>query len=185
MIDKIILKAKDKMEAVVDFTSTSLATIRSNRISSDMFSHIKIKYYGSLTPVTQLSSISISETNVAFIRPYEASQLNLIEDALKNSDLGVVPSNDGIIIKIIVPSLTSERRKELVKRVRQKSEDAKIKLRNIRRKTMEELIKIKKSGESGKDEVSRAEKDIDKFTHIYTNKINNLIKLKESELIKL
>ena len=129
-----------------------------------MFSRLSIDYYGSSTPITQLSSINVPEARLVVIKPYEQSQLKPIEDAIRNSDLGVNPSNDGNVIRVAIPQLTEERRRELVKQAKAKGEDARVSVRNIRRKAMEELHRIKKDGEAGEDEVKHAEKDLDKTT---------------------
>lgn len=150
-----------------------------------MFNRIKIEYYGSPTPITQLSSINVPEARLVVIKPYEANQLRPIEDAIRNSDLGVNPGNDGNVIRISIPQLTEERRRDLVKQAKGKGEDAKVTVRNIRRKAMEELARIKKDGEAGEDEVGRAEKDLDKSTQTYTAQIDELVKHKEGELLEV
>jgi ribosome recycling factor len=162
-----------------------LSSIRTGRANPGMFSRLNIEYYGSPTPITQLSSINVPEARLVVIKPYEASQLKPIEDAIRNSDLGVNPSNDGNVIRISVPQLTEERRRELVKQAKSKGEDAKVSIRNIRRKAMEELARIKKDGEAGEDEVGRAEKDLDKTTGNYVAQIDELVKHKEGELLEV
>ena len=119
------------------------------------------------------------------IKPYEAGQLRAIEEAIRNSDLGVNPTNDGNIIRVSIPQLTEERRRDLVKQAKAKGEDAKVSVRSVRRKAMEELARIKKDGEAGEDEVGRAEKDLDKSTHTYTTQIDELVKHKEGELLEV
>jgi ribosome recycling factor len=122
---------------------------------------------------------------MVIIKPYEASQLGPIENAIRNSDLGVNPSNDGSIIRISVPQLTEERRREFVKQAKSKGEDAKVAIRNVRRKTMDELSRIQKDGEAGEDEVGRAEKELDKTTSRYVSQIDELVKHKEAELMEV
>ncbi len=119
------------------------------------------------------------------IKPYEAGQLGAIETAIRNSDLGVNPTNDGTIIRVAIPQLTEERRRDLVKQAKAKGEDARVSVRNIRRKAMEELHRIRKDGEAGEDEVSRAEKDLEKATHQYVAQIDELVKHKEGELLEV
>jgi ribosome recycling factor len=150
-----------------------------------MFNRIVIDYYGSATPITQLASINVPEARLVVIKPYEAGQLGNIETAIRNSDLGLNPTNDGTLIRIAVPQLTEERRRELAKQAKAKGEDAKVSVRNIRRKAMEELHRIRKDGEAGEDEVSRAEKDLDKSTQQYVTQIEDLVKHKESELLEV
>ncbi len=150
-----------------------------------MFNRVVVEYYGSMTPITQLASINVPEARMVIIKPYEASQLGPIENAIRNSDLGVNPSNDGSIIRISVPQLTEERRREFVKQAKSKGEDAKVAIRNVRRKTMDELSRIQKDGEAGEDEVGRAEKELDKTTSRYVSQIDELVKHKEAELMEV
>lgn len=185
MIDEALFDAEEKMEKAVSVARDDLASIRTGRANPGMFNRINIDYYGSMTPITQLSSINVPEARLVVIKPYEASQLRSIEDAIRNSDLGLNPSNDGSVIRVAIPQLTEERRRDLVKQAKGKGEDAKVSVRNIRRKAMEELSRIKKDGEAGEDEVTRAEKDLDKSTHTYTDQIDELVKHKEAELLEV
>ena len=185
MIDETLFDAEEKMEKAVSVGRDDLSTIRTGRANPGMFSRIVIDYYGSATPITQLASINVPEARLVVIKPYEANQLHAIETAIRNSDLGVNPTNDGTLIRVAVPQLTEERRRELVKQAKSKGEDAKVSVRNIRRKAMEELGRIKKDGEAGEDEVSRAEKDLEKSTHTYTTQIDDLVKHKEGELLEV
>lgn len=185
MIDETLFDAEEKMEKAVSVARDDLSTIRTGRANPGMFSRINIDYYGAMTPITQMASINVPEARMVVIKPYEASQLKPIEDAIRNSDLGVNPTNDGSIIRISIPQLTEERRRDLVKQAKSKGEDAKVSVRNIRRKAMEELSRIKKDGEAGEDEVGRAEKDLDKSTHTYTSQIDDLVKHKEGELLEV
>lgn len=185
MIDETLFDAEEKMEKAVSVARDDLSTIRTGRANPGMFSRINIDYYGATTPITQMASINVPEARMVVIKPYEAAQLKPIEDAIRHSDLGVNPTNDGSIIRISIPQLTEERRRELVKQAKSKGEDAKVSVRNIRRKAMEELSRIKKDGEAGEDEVGRAEKDLDKSTHTYTSQIDELVKHKEGELLEV
>ena len=185
MIDETLFDAEEKMDKAVSVARDDLGTIRTGRANPGMFNRINIDYYGSMTPITQLASINVPEARLVVIKPYEAGQLKSIEDAIRNSDLGVNPSNDGSIIRISVPQLTEERRRELVKQAKGKGEDAKVSIRNIRRKAMDELARIKKDGEAGEDDVARAEKDLDKTTATYTTQIDELVKHKEGELLEV
>jgi ribosome recycling factor len=185
VIDETLFEAEEKMEKAVSVARDDLSSIRTGRANPGMFNRIKIEYYGSPTPITQLSSINVPEARLVVIKPYEANQLRPIEDAIRNSDLGVNPGNDGNVIRISIPQLTEERRRELVKQAKGKGEDAKVTVRNIRRKAMEELARIKKDGEAGEDEVGRAEKDLDKSTQTYTAQIDDLVKHKEGELLEV
>jgi ribosome recycling factor len=185
VIDETLFDAEEKMEKAVSVARDDLASIRTGRANPGMFSRINIEYYGAMTPITQLSSINVPEARMVIIKPYEATQLRVIEDAIRNSDLGVNPSNDGNIIRISIPQLTEERRRDLVKQAKSKGEDAKVAVRNIRRKAMEELARIKKDGDAGEDDVSRAEKELDKDTQNYTGQIDELVKHKEGELLEV
>ncbi|HEV7420434.1 MAG TPA: ribosome recycling factor [Mycobacterium sp.] len=185
MIDETLFDAEEKMEKAVSVARDDLSGIRTGRANPGMFSRLTIDYYGSSTPITQLSSINVAEARLVVIKPYEASQLRSIEDAIRHSDLGVNPSNDGNVIRIAIPQLTEERRRELVKQAKSKGEDAKVSVRSIRRKAMEELTRIKKDGEAGEDEVGRAEKELDKSTATYTAQIDDLVKHKEGELLEV
>lgn len=185
MIEEALFDAEEKMEKAVSVAKDDLGSIRTGRANPGMFTRIVIDYYGSPTPITQVSSINVPEPRMVVIKPYEANQLGAIETAIRNSDLGVNPSNDGTIIRISVPQLTEERRREMVKQAKSKGEDAKISIRNVRRKAMEELGRIQKDGEAGEDEVGRAEKELDKTTHKYVATIDELVKHKEAELLEV
>jgi ribosome recycling factor len=185
VIEETLFDAEEKMDKAVSVARDDLVSIRTGRANPGMFNRINIEYYGSMTPITQLASINVPEARLVVIKPYEAGQLKAIEDSIRNSDLGVNPSNDGSVIRISIPQLTEERRKELVKQAKGKGEDAKVSVRNIRRKAMDELSRIKKDGEAGEDEVARAEKDLDKTTATYTAQIDDLVKHKEGELLEV
>jgi ribosome recycling factor len=185
VIDEALFEAEEKMDKAVTVAKDELGGIRTGRANPGMFNRIVVDYYGSPTPVTQIASISVPEARMVIVKPYEQSQLGAIETAIRNSDLGVNPSNDGHIIRISVPQLTEERRRELVKQSKSKGEDAKVAVRNVRRKAMEELGRIQKDGEAGEDEVNRAEKELDKTTAKYVAQIDELIKHKEAELMEV
>lgn len=185
MIDEALFEAEEKMEKAVSVARDDLGGIRTGRANPGMFNRIVIDYYGAMTPITQLSSISIPEARMAIVKPYEASQLGAIETAIRNSDLGVNPGNDGTIIRIALPQLTEERRRDLAKQARGKGEDAKVSVRSIRRSGMDELSRIQKDGEAGEDEVNRAEKELDKVTARYAAQIDDMVRSKESELMEV
>ncbi|KZF06264.1 ribosome recycling factor [Rhodococcus sp. EPR-279] len=185
MIDEALFDAEEKMEKAVSVARDDLSSIRTGRANPGMFSRIVIEYYGAPTPITQLASISVPEARLVVIKPYESNQLGPIETAIRNSALGVNPTNDGNLIRIGVPQLTEERRREFVKQAKGKGEDAKVSIRNVRRKTMEELKRIQKDGEAGEDEVVRAENDLDKTTAKYTASVDELVKRKEGELMEV
>ncbi|MBB5911569.1 ribosome recycling factor [Nocardia transvalensis] len=185
MIEEALFDAEEKMEKAVSVAKDDLGGIRTGRANPSMFNRIVVDYYGAPTPITQMSSITVPEPRMVVIKPYEQAQLQTIETAIRNSDLGVNPTDDGNIIRVSIPQLTEERRRELVKQAKSKGEDAKIAIRNVRRKAMDELNRIQKDGEAGEDEVGRAEKELDKTTHKYVAQIDELVKHKESELLEV
>lgn len=185
MIDETLFDAEEKMEKAVGVARDDLAAIRTGRANPGMFTRINVDYYGAMTPITQLSSINVPEARLVVIKPYEQSQLAAIEKAIRDSDLGLNPTNDGNVIRVAIPQLTEERRRDLVKQAKSKGEDARVSVRNIRRKAMEELHRIKKDGEAGEDEVKHAEKDLDKTTQQYVGQIDELVKHKEGELLEV
>jgi ribosome recycling factor len=185
VIDETLFDAEEKMEKAVAVARDDLASIRTGRANPGMFSRIHVDYYGAMTPITQLSSVNVPEARLVVIKPYEQSQLGPIEKAIRDSDLGVNPTNDGNVIRVAIPQLTEERRRELVKQAKSKGEDARVAVRNIRRKAMEELHRIKKDGEAGEDDVKHAEKDLEKTTQQYVAQVDELVKHKEGELLEV
>lgn len=185
MIEEAFLAAEEKMSKAIEAAKGDLGSIRTGRAAPSMFAKIMLDYYGALTPLSQLASISIPEARMAIIKPYDATQLAGIEKAVRDSDLGVNPTNDGTVIRVVFPQLTEERRKELVKVARTKGEDAKVSIRNIRRKAKEELDRIQRDGEAGEDEVRRAEKELDDTTAGYVGQVDELMKHKEAELLEV
>ena len=184
MIDETLFDAEEKMEKAVAVAKDDLASVRTGRATPSMFSRVVVDYYGAMTPLNQLSSINIPEARMAIIKPY-ASQLRSIEKAIRDSDLGLNPSNDGQIIRVIIPQLSEERRREMVKVARHKGEDARVTIRSIRRKAMEELHRISRDGEAGEDEVTRAEKELQGTTDRYVHQVDDLVKHKETELLEV
>lgn len=185
MIDETLFDAEEKMEKAVSVAKEDLASVRTGRASPAMFSRILVDYYGAMTPLNQLASVSVQEARMAVIRPYDVSQLNSMEKAIRDSDLGVNPTNDGTIIRVVIPQLSEERRREMVKVAHAKGEDAKVSIRNIRRKAKEELGRIARDGEAGEDDVNRAEKELEGITSRYVHQVDDLVKHKESELLEV
>ncbi|MDQ3401935.1 MAG: ribosome recycling factor [Actinomycetota bacterium] len=185
MIDDTLLDAEEKMEKAVSVAKDDLSAVRTGRATPSMFSRVVVDYYGSFTPLNQLASIAVPEARMAVVKPYDVSQLNAIEKAIRDSDLGVNPSNDGTIIRIVIPQLSEERRKEMVKVAKTKGEDAKITIRNIRRKAKDDLDRLVKDGESGEDDVARAEKELQNLTDKYVAQVDELVKHKEAELLEV
>ena len=185
MIDETLFDAEEKMEKAVTVAKEELASVRTGRANPGMFSRIVVDYYGAMTPLNQLAGINIPEARMAVVKPYDVSQLGAIERAIRDSDLGVNPSNDGAIIRVIIPQLSEERRRDMVKVAKSKGEDAKVSIRNIRRKANEELHRIAKDGEAGEDDVTRAEKELQNLTDKYVAQVEELVKHKEAELLEV
>lgn len=185
MIDETLFDAEEKMEKPVSVARDDFQSIRTGRANPAMFSKVVVDYYGSPTPITQICSITAPEARMVVIKPYEANQLGPVETAIRNSDLGVNPTNDGQLIRVGIPQLTEERRRDLVKQVKGKGEDAKVSIRNIRRKANDTIGKLVKDGEAGEDEGSRAEKDLDKTTAKYVAQVDDLVKRKEADLMEV
>jgi ribosome recycling factor len=185
VIDETLFEAEEKMEKAVEVAKDDLGSVRTGRAAPSMFNKVMVDYYGSFTPLSQLASINIPEPRMALVKPYDQSQIAAVEKAIRDSDLGVNPSNDGNVLRCIFPQLTEERRREMVKVARHKGEDAKVSIRNVRRKAKEELDRINKDGEAGEDEVNRAEKELEATTHKYVAAVDDLMKHKETELLEV
>ncbi|ADG87720.1 ribosome-recycling factor [Thermobispora bispora] len=185
MIDETLLEAEEKMDKAVSVAKEDFATIRAGRITPAIFNKINVDYYGSPTPLQQLASFHVPEARLVIIQPFDKSALNAIEKAIRDSDLGVNPSNDGNVIRVVFPELSEERRKEYIKMARNKAESARVSVRNIRRHAKEALDKLVKEGQVGEDEVHRAVKELDDLTHKHVAKIDDMLKHKEAELLEV
>ncbi|MEJ6548210.1 MULTISPECIES: ribosome recycling factor [unclassified Corynebacterium] len=185
MIDDTLLESEDYMSRSVEHVREDLMTIRTGRANPAMFNGVFAEYYGVRTPITQMATISVPEPRMLIIKPYEMSAMQDVENAIRNSDLGVNPTNDGHVLRVTVPQLTEERRRDLVKVAKSKGEDAKIAIRNIRRKGMDSLAKIQKDGDAGEDEVKAAEKELDKVTQQYVGQVDAVVDSKEKELMEV
>lgn len=185
MIDDVLLDSEEKMGHSVEHCREELTTIRTGRANPAMFNGVIAEYYGVPTPITQMATISVPEPRMLLIKPFEPSIMQDIENAIRNSDLGVNPTNDGQVLRVTVPQLTEERRRDMVKMAKTKGEDAKIAIRNVRRKGMEALKKIQKDGEAGEDEVQAAEKELDGITKTHVEKVDSLVERKEAELLEV
>jgi ribosome recycling factor len=185
VIDEALFEAEEKMERAVSVAKEELSTVRTGRATPSMFSRIHVEYFGSPTPLNQMASINVPEARMAIIKPFDVGQLGAIERAIRDSDLGVNPGNDGTIIRVIFPQLSEERRREMVKLVKHKGEDARVAIRNVRRKANEELHRIQKDGEAGEDDVARAEKELQHVTDRYVAQVDELVKHKETELLEV
>jgi ribosome recycling factor len=185
VIEETLLEAEEKMEKAVQVAKDDFASIRTGRAHPAMFAKITADYYGSPTPINQLASFSVPEPRMAVVTPFDKTALRAIETAIRDSDLGVNPTNDGSIIRVLFPQLTEERRREYIKVARSKGEDAKISIRSVRRKAKETLDKLIKDGEAGEDEVRRAEKELEDVTARYVGQVDELLKHKEAELLEV
>ncbi|SDQ76360.1 ribosome recycling factor [Quadrisphaera sp. DSM 44207] len=183
MIDEALLEAEEKMDKAVEVAKDDFAAIRTGRANPALFAKVVVDYYGAPTPLQQLASFQTPEARTILITPYDRSSLGAVEKALRASDLDVNPSNDGNVIRIVLPQLTDERRRDYVKLARGKAEDARVSVRNVRRRAKEELDRIAKDGEAGEDEVGRAEKELEQLTRRRVDAIDDLLKHKETELL--
>ena len=185
MIADIIREAETKMANAIEYAKEEFAAIRTGRAHPAMFAKLTAEYYGAPTPLQQLATFQIPDARVVLITPYDPAAMRGIEKAIRNSDLGVNPSNDGNTIRITLPQLTQERRKEYIKLAKAKAEDARISVRGARRTAKEALDKMVKDKEVGEDEVIRAEKQLDASTRKHTDEIDEVLKHKEAELLEV
>ena len=185
MIDDTLLEAEEKMDKAVSVAKEDFSNIRTGRVHPSIFAKVTAEYYGTQTPLNQLASFRVPEPRMVLIEPFDRSSLGAIEKAIRNSDLGVNPGNDGVIIRVVFPELTEERRREYIKTARSKAEDSRVAIRNIRRHAKDALDKMVKNSEAGEDEVRRAERDLQELTDTYVGQIDELLKHKEAELLEV
>jgi ribosome recycling factor len=185
VINQTLSEADQKMDKAVEVAREDFAAIRTGRAHPSMFAKINADYYGTPTPLQQLASFTVPEARVVIVAPYDMGAMSAIERAIRDSDLGVNPTDDGKTIRVVLPELTEERRKEYIKMAKGKAEDGKIAIRNIRRNAKQALDKLEKDGEVGKDDVTGAEKRLDGLTKKHTDAIDELLKHKEAELLEV
>jgi ribosome recycling factor len=185
VINETLNEAGQKMDKAVEVTREDFAAIRTGRAHPSMFQKITADYYGTPTPLQQLASFTVPEARVVIVAPFDMGAMAGIEKAIRDSDLGVNPANDGKTLRIVLPELTEERRKEYIKMAKGKAEDGKIAIRNIRRHAKQALDKMEKDGEVGKDDVTGAEKRLDGLTKKHTDAIDEMLKHKEAELLEV
>ncbi len=186
MISDILSTANEKMAKAVEFAKEDFATVRTGRANPQMFQKIMVDYYGTPTPLAQLGSLQNPEARTILITPYDKGALQAIEKALNDTpNLGASPNNDGTVIRITLPDLTEDRRKEYVKLVKQKAEDHRVAIRNIRRKGKDDLDALKKDSAAGDDELARAEKELEAATKTHVDQIDEALKRKEAELLEV
>ncbi|MAS56218.1 MAG: ribosome recycling factor [Pimelobacter sp.] len=185
MINDILNEADSKMDKSVEATREEFAAIRAGRATPTMFNKIVVEYYGAPTPLQQLASFTSTEARIIIVAPFDISAIDNVERAIRDSDLGVNPSSDGKVLRCVFPELTEERRKEYIKIARGKAEDGRIAVRNLRRTAKQNLEKLEKDGEVGKDDVTGAEKKLDTVTKKHTDEIDEMLKSKEAELLEV
>ena len=185
MRDMVVTDCHEKMAKAIEHLKDEFSAVRTGRASSNLVEKLLVDYYGSPTPLQQLAGFGTPEPRVLVISPYDKSSIKAIEKAIQSSDLGITPNNDGTVIRLVFPALTEERRKELVKVVKQRAEDAKVAVRNIRRHVRSELEGLEKDGDLSRDELERAEKELEGFTHKVVADIDHLLNHTEQELLEV
>jgi ribosome recycling factor len=184
VIDELLKDARERMGKSIDSTRHELATVRTGRASPHLLDRVQVDYYGASTPLKQLANVAATEARLLTITPYDKSAIKQIEKAILESDLGLTPSNDGNLVRLAIPELTEERRRELVKVVHCLAEDGRVAVRNIRRDCMHDLRELRKEGEVGEDEERRAEAELQKLTDGRIAEIEELLKGKEEEILR-
>ncbi len=185
MIDETLFEAEEKMEKAVEVAKEDFAGIRTGRANPGMFNRLLVDYYGAPTPLQQLASFTTPEARTILIKPFDATSMRAIEKTIRDSDLGVNPSNDGVVIRCVLPVLTEERRRDYIKLAHHKAEDARVSIRNIRRRAKTDLEHLIRDGEVGEDDGVRAEKELEVLTKKYVETVDHLLKGKESELLEV
>ena len=183
--DDVLAETKDKMAKARDHLQGEFGSIRTGRASPIFVEKLKVDYYGSEVPLQQLAGFSVPEPRLLVISPYDKGSIKAIEKAIQASDLGITPSNDGALIRLAFPQLTAERRKEMVKIVKHRAEEARVAVRNLRRSARHDLEAFQKEGELSEDDLDRAEKELEKLTHEYVAEIDNLAAHKEQEMLEV
>jgi ribosome recycling factor len=185
MIDELLADAKERMQKSVETTRGELATVRTGRASPHLLDRLDIDYYGTATPLKQLAQVAATDARMLTVTPYDKSSIGAIEKAVMESDLGLTPSNDGNVIRLQIPELTEERRKELVKVVHGVAEQGRVAVRNVRRDVMQDLRELKKEGDAGSDEEHHGETELQKQTDASIGEIDSLLKGKEEEILEV
>ena len=185
MEKELLADARQRMDKAVDAVKTEFTTVRSGRASVGLLDRIHVDYYGASTPLKQLANVAAPEARLLTVQPYDKSSMKAVEKAIRESDLGLNPSNDGVVIRLPIPKLTEERRRDLVKLVHRLAEDGRVAVRNIRRDCMKDLKELVHEGEVGEDAEKRAEQELQKFTDEHIHKIDELVKHKEAEILEV
>lgn len=185
MIDEVLFEAEEKMEKAISVAKDDFSAIRTGRATPQMFNKIVVDYYGAPTPINQLASFQTPEARMIIVSPFDKTVMQSIVKAIRDSDLGLNPADDGQVIRVVLPALTEQRRKEYIKMAKNKAEDSRISIRNIRRHTKDQLERFSKDGDAGEDDVRRAEKSLDDLTAKHIAQVDDLLRHKESELIEI
>ena len=185
MANAIIEKAKERFEQSHSSLAREFAAIRAGRANASLLDRIQVEYYGAMTPLNQLASITVPEARVLLISPFDKSSLKDIEHAINASDLGITPANDGSVIRLVIPALTEETRKELAKEVKKVGENAKVAIRNIRRDAMDAIKKMEKDNAISKDEQEVADKDVQKMTDKFVDEIDKIVEAKNKDILSV
>ena len=185
MEKELLDDARHRMDKAVEAVRVEFTTVRSGRASVSLLDRIHVDYYGTSTPLKQMANVAAPESRLLTVQPYDKSAMKSVEKAIRESDLGINPSNDGVVIRLPVPALTEERRHELVKLIHRLSEDGKIAVRNVRRDCMKDLKELVHDGEVGEDAEKRAEEQLQKLTDEHTHRVDELVKKKEAEIMEV
>ena len=184
-LDDVLLEAEEKMMKTEEVVQKEFSGVRTGRAAPALVEKLSVEYYGSEVPLQQIAGFRVPEPRLLEVNPYDKSTLNAIEKAIRNSDLGLNPSNDGVVIRLTFPQLTAERRKELVKVVKHMAEEGRVAIRNLRRAARHDLDGMAKDGDVPEDDITRAEKELDKLTHAHEAEIDKALEHKESELLEV
>ena len=185
VIEETLLEAMEKMDKAVEHVQGQFATVRTGRATPALVDRINVEYYGAPVPIQQLATIQVPEARMLLIKPHDRNSLGPIEKAIRDSDLGVAPNNDGVVIRLNFPTLTEERRREYVKVAKNMAEDGRIAIRNLRRDARKALEAFEKDGDIGKDDLERAEKELEKFTGEHVDRVDAAFGRKEAELLEV
>lgn len=178
-------KARERMEAIIEATRRDFAAIRTGRANPALLERVEVEYYGTRMPLNQVANLSAPEARLLVVQPYDRSLIPEIEKAILKADLGLTPTNDGQIIRLVVPQLTEERRKDLVRLARREAEEKRVAVRNVRRDVIDEIRKAQKAGELSEDEARRAQDAVQALTDEYIGKIDQLLKAKEDDILEV
>jgi ribosome recycling factor len=185
MIDELLADARERMAKSVESTRHEFGSVRTGRATPALLDRIAVDYYGAMTPLKQLATISAPEPRQLTVQPFDRSSIKAIERAIQESDIGLTPGNDGNVIRLVVPELTEERRRQLVKVVRNIAEEGRIAIRNVRRDVMHDLRELKEAGEAGSDDEHRAEQDLQKVTDASIAELDEVLKHKEDDILEV